>query len=94
MYHDHRVFIRLQHRNSLDYNSSPPALTNDEQSWIYYAHKITMIDSSLISFSLTLSVLFILIDSVAAIVDKANVCIEIRINKFAIFFFFPIQGIS
>jgi hypothetical protein len=46
MYHKHRVFIRLQHKSSLDYNPSPPAL-NDNECWIYYTEPNFVIDGQL-----------------------------------------------
>jgi hypothetical protein len=51
MYHKHRVFIRLQHKSSLDYNPSPPALVEDE-CWIYYADTNLVVDGQLNRFFL------------------------------------------
>jgi hypothetical protein len=89
IYHKHRVFIRLQHKSSLDYNPSVPALTNDEECWIYYADRSIIIDSQLNVLSLSFSIiLYYIIDSVAAIFHETNVGVEIYIDQFAIFCFY------
>jgi hypothetical protein len=49
MYHLHRVFIRLQHKSSFDYNTSAPALIDDE-CWIYYADTKSVADDQLNCF--------------------------------------------
>ncbi|CAF2532279.1 unnamed protein product [Rotaria sp. Silwood2] len=43
-YHEHRVYIRLRHAQSKDYNPSDIALTNGEP-WTYHAHPTSVMDS-------------------------------------------------
>jgi len=43
-YHKHRIFIRLRHRQSKDYNPSAIALC-DNLCWTYHADTTSVMDS-------------------------------------------------
>ncbi|CAF1354733.1 unnamed protein product [Adineta ricciae] len=73
-FHEHRVFIRLRHTQSNDYNSSSISLTGRE-CWIYYADSMAITDLS------TLQMLSGINDSSTHNASSSDHVIELQIQS-------------